>query len=178
MKIQLSQLEARVIGSLIEKQITTPDQYPLSLNALVNACNQKSNRDPVMELDESQVRAAAQHLGTLGYARLAADLGIDPAAIVVMDRAVDTEQEAREVAALLGQTPFVLVTSAYHMPRAMRLMRRAGTHPIPAPTGQILRAQHAAERFGLIPGSRGLRKTETALHEYLGLAAIGLRVDH
>jgi len=64
------------------------------------------------------------------------------------------------------------------MPRAMRLMRRAGTHPIPAPTGQILRAQHAAERFGLIPGSRGLRKTETALHEYLGLAAIGLRVDH
>jgi uncharacterized protein len=56
MKIQLSQLEARVIGCLIEKQITTPDQYPLSLNALVNACNQKSNRDPVMELDESIVQ--------------------------------------------------------------------------------------------------------------------------
>jgi uncharacterized SAM-binding protein YcdF (DUF218 family) len=114
----------------------------------------------------------------LGYARLATDLGVDPAAIVVMDRAVDTEQEAREVAALLGQTPFVLVTSAYHMPRAMRLMRRAGARPIPAPTGQILRAQHAAERFGLFPGSRGLRKTEIALHEYLGLAAILLGVDH
>jgi uncharacterized protein len=54
--IQLSALEARVIGSLIEKAITTPDQYPLSLNALTNACNQKSNRDPVLELDERTVQ--------------------------------------------------------------------------------------------------------------------------
>ena len=56
MKIELSALEARVIASLIEKQITTPDQYPLSLNALTNACNQKSNRDPVMSLDEATVQ--------------------------------------------------------------------------------------------------------------------------
>jgi uncharacterized protein YceH (UPF0502 family) len=54
--ITLTPLEARIIGSLIEKEITTPDQYPLSLNALVNACNQKSNREPVMELDETQVQ--------------------------------------------------------------------------------------------------------------------------
>ena len=56
MNIQLTALEARVIGSLIEKAITTPDQYPLSLNALTNACNQKSNRDPVLELDERTVQ--------------------------------------------------------------------------------------------------------------------------
>jgi uncharacterized protein YceH (UPF0502 family) len=56
MKIELTALEARVIGSLIEKQITTPDQYPLSLNALVNACNQKSNREPLMDLDEPTVQ--------------------------------------------------------------------------------------------------------------------------
>ncbi len=56
MKIELSALEARVIGCLIEKAITTPDQYPLSLNALVNACNQKSNRDPVMDLSEADVQ--------------------------------------------------------------------------------------------------------------------------
>jgi uncharacterized protein len=56
MKIQLEPYEARVIGCLIEKQITTPDQYPLSLNALTNACNQKSNRDPVMDLDEATVQ--------------------------------------------------------------------------------------------------------------------------
>ena len=53
---QLSALEARLIGSLIEKQITTPDQYPLSLNALGLACNQKSNRDPILDLDEHAVQ--------------------------------------------------------------------------------------------------------------------------
>jgi uncharacterized protein len=56
MKIELSPREARVIGCLIEKEVSTPDQYPLSLNALTNACNQKSNRDPVLELDEREVQ--------------------------------------------------------------------------------------------------------------------------
>jgi uncharacterized protein YceH (UPF0502 family) len=56
MNIELSALEARVIGCLIEKQIATPDQYPLSLNALTNACNQKSNRDPVLDLEERAVQ--------------------------------------------------------------------------------------------------------------------------
>lgn len=56
MNIHLSPTEARIIGSLIEKAITTPDQYPLSLNALTNACNQKSNRDPVLELNERTVQ--------------------------------------------------------------------------------------------------------------------------
>jgi uncharacterized protein YceH (UPF0502 family) len=56
MNIELSREEARVIGCLIEKQVTTPDQYPLSLNALTNACNQKSNRDPLMALDEPSVQ--------------------------------------------------------------------------------------------------------------------------
>lgn len=56
MNIELTAPEARIIGCLIEKQITTPDQYPLSLNALINACNQKSNRDPVLELDEDTVQ--------------------------------------------------------------------------------------------------------------------------
>jgi uncharacterized protein len=56
--LQLNQVEARILGALIEKDITTPDYYPLSLNALVNACNQKNNRDPVMSLDENSVRDA------------------------------------------------------------------------------------------------------------------------
>ena len=56
MNIVLTPMEARVIGCLIEKHITTPDQYPLSLNALVNACNQKSNRDPLMDVDEPTVQ--------------------------------------------------------------------------------------------------------------------------
>jgi uncharacterized protein YceH (UPF0502 family) len=62
MSVELSALEARVIGCLIEKQVTTPDQYPLSLNALTNACNQKSNRDPVLEVDERQVQAVVDGL--------------------------------------------------------------------------------------------------------------------
>jgi uncharacterized protein YceH (UPF0502 family) len=60
--ILLNDTEARVLGSLIEKEVTTPDYYPLSLNALVNACNQKSNRDPVMNLDETTVRQALRTL--------------------------------------------------------------------------------------------------------------------
>jgi len=60
--ILLNEIEVRVLGSLIEKDITTPDYYPLSLNALVNACNQKSNRDPVMALDEDAVREALNSL--------------------------------------------------------------------------------------------------------------------
>jgi uncharacterized protein len=56
--MNLTQTEARVLGSLIEKDITTPDYYPLSLNALVNACNQKNNRDPVLSLDEQSVSDA------------------------------------------------------------------------------------------------------------------------
>jgi uncharacterized protein YceH (UPF0502 family) len=62
MNIQLSALEARLIGCLIEKAITTPDQYPLSLNALTNACNQKSNRDPVLALDERTVQESVDGL--------------------------------------------------------------------------------------------------------------------
>ncbi len=62
MRIELEALEARVIGCLIEKEITTPDQYPLSLNALTSACNQKSNRDPVLELSESAVQGAVDSL--------------------------------------------------------------------------------------------------------------------
>jgi len=60
--VTLTLYEARVIGCLIEKEITTPDQYPLSLNALVNACNQKSNREPVLALDESTVQQTVDEL--------------------------------------------------------------------------------------------------------------------
>jgi uncharacterized protein YceH (UPF0502 family) len=62
MKVVLTPMEARVIGCLIEKQITTPDQYPLSLNALVNACNQKSNRHPLMDVDEPAVQRTLDDL--------------------------------------------------------------------------------------------------------------------
>jgi uncharacterized protein YceH (UPF0502 family) len=62
MEIKLTEIEVRVLGALIEKDITTPEYYPLSLNALVNACNQKTNRDPVMQLEEDAVRDALEGL--------------------------------------------------------------------------------------------------------------------
>src|SRR5579859_1181268 len=62
MDIRLTEVEARVLGSLIEKEISTPEYYPLSLNALVNACNQKNNREPVMHLEEQEVRDALRAL--------------------------------------------------------------------------------------------------------------------
>ena len=65
---KLNEIEVRVLGSLVEKEITTPDYYPLSLNALINACNQKSNRDPVMALDESVVMQALDSLNEKGLA--------------------------------------------------------------------------------------------------------------
>jgi len=64
----LSEVETRVLGSLVEKELTTPDYYPLSLNALVNACNQKSNRDPVMSLNEDAVSRALRSLDKEGLA--------------------------------------------------------------------------------------------------------------
>jgi hypothetical protein len=66
--VVLTDNEARVLGSLVEKDITTPDYYPLTLNALVNACNQKSNRDPVMNLNDELVRQALYSLNQKGLA--------------------------------------------------------------------------------------------------------------
>jgi len=71
-QLHLSETEARVLGALIEKDVTTPDYYPLSLNALVNACNQKNNRDPVMGLAEDAVRDA---LSSLQEKRMAGPAG-------------------------------------------------------------------------------------------------------
>jgi len=71
MSLQLTETEIRVLGALVEKEITTPEYYPLSLNALLNACNQKSNREPVMTLDENAVRRALRSLSEQALARSA-----------------------------------------------------------------------------------------------------------
>jgi uncharacterized protein YceH (UPF0502 family) len=68
MDLQLDAAEARVLGSLLEKEIATPEYYPLSLNALVNACNQKSNRDPVASYDDDTVEDALERLRAKGLA--------------------------------------------------------------------------------------------------------------
>jgi hypothetical protein len=73
METKLTAVEARVLGCLVEKELATPEYYPLSLNALVNACNQKNNRDPVMTLAEPEVRAGLEGLRQRGLALQAAE---------------------------------------------------------------------------------------------------------
>lgn len=74
----LNDVEVRVLGCLIEKELTTPEYYPLTLNALTNACNQKSNRDPVLSLAEADVVRAIDRLKFKGMARLSAEAGRVP----------------------------------------------------------------------------------------------------
>ncbi|WP_312458214.1 YceH family protein [Pseudescherichia sp.] len=75
MKILLSPAEARIIGCLLEKQVTTPEQYPLSLNAVVSACNQKTNREPVMSLSDAEVQDLLDVLVKRHYLRNVSGFG-------------------------------------------------------------------------------------------------------
>jgi uncharacterized SAM-binding protein YcdF (DUF218 family) len=112
----------------------------------------------------------------LGYALLARDLGVPDSSLVILDQSQNTAAEAQAVRALLGEERFIIVTSAVHMPRAMRLMEQAGAHPIAAPTGQLIVDSPFTWR-NLFPNSGGLYKVEVALHEYLGLAAMAAGIN-
>jgi uncharacterized SAM-binding protein YcdF (DUF218 family) len=131
---------------------------------------------PAARLVVSGGAPAGKPTSARGYARLARDFGVPDASIVVLDQALDTSSEARSIATLLGREPFILVTSAYHMPRAMWLMTRAGTRPVPAPTGQLY-GVGSVSVGAFRPTTAGLHRTETALHEYVGLAALASHLD-
>jgi len=96
--VTLNIVEQRVLGSLIEKEITTPEYYPLSLNALVNACNQKSNREPVMQVSEADARTALFELEPLGMVRVLADARVSK----FEHRAYDALKLRRDEIAVLG----------------------------------------------------------------------------
>lgn len=107
---QLTAPEQRVLGALVEKRWTTPDQYPLSLNALRLACNQLTNRDPVTDYDEATVREAAQRLSRYGLARLASGHGSRAAKYRhLAEEALSVDREELAVLAVLllrgPQTP-------------------------------------------------------------------------
>lgn len=117
----------------------------------------------------------------IGYAQAARELGIAPERIRVLDKPVDTAQEARAVREALVGTPalgqrLVLVTSAAHMPRAMRHFQAVGLDPIPAPTQHLAGRASGRRLADWLPSAGNLGKTESALHEYLGLVV--WRWDH
>jgi hypothetical protein len=98
----LEAAELRVLGCLIEKQRTTPDQYPLSLNALRLACNQTTNRDPIVDYDEPTVRQALDRLGNRGWTRLASGPGSRAAKFRhLFDEALDLDSAEISLLAVL-----------------------------------------------------------------------------
>jgi uncharacterized SAM-binding protein YcdF (DUF218 family) len=109
-----------------------------------------------------------------GYEILARDLGVPAEHILVIDSALDTKQEAQALAEQLGTRTFLLVTSASHMPRAMEEMRRHGLRPIAAPTEQEVNRSQPYGWRSLLPGAAPLHRSERALHEYLGMLALGV----
>lgn len=78
MTMPINEVETRILGALIEKELTTPEYYPLTLNSLTNACNQKSNRDPVMHLEDAEVVRGLDKLRMKGFARLSGEGGRVP----------------------------------------------------------------------------------------------------
>jgi uncharacterized SAM-binding protein YcdF (DUF218 family) len=104
----------------------------------------------------------------------AADLGIRATDIVLESESRDTEDEARLLAPMLGTNRFVLLTSASHLPRAMALFEKEGLKPEPAPAGHLVKASHRGPD-SYFPGSKGLRRAETAFYEYMGAAWVKLR---
>ena len=145
----LDPVELRVLGCLIEKQRTTPEQYPLTLNALRLACNQSTSRNPVTTYAEQTVRAAAQSLGTRGYARLATGPGSrTPKYRQLVSEALDLMPAEVSVLAVLmlrgPQTPAELKA------RTARLHEIDDVAPVLASLG----AKELVERLPRQPGRR------------------------
>jgi uncharacterized SAM-binding protein YcdF (DUF218 family) len=177
-----SPLQARwivVLGSSYMPHDGIPVTAALDQDSLVRIVEgvRLMRLDPAAKLLVSGGAADGMPRPAQGYAELARDLGIDQGSIVVSDQALDTNEEARDVVKLLGAEPFLLVTSAYHMPRAMQLMQRVGARPIAAPTGQLVKARQGFRWRALLPSSAGLGKSERAVHEYLGFLAMTIAVN-
>lgn len=99
-------------------------------------------------------------------AKILSKIGIPADKIIINSKPKDTKEEAIKIKQLLGKTPFILVTSAYHMPRAIALFQKEGLNPIAAPTDFKIKYNN---KFLSVPKSENLQKTEIAFHEYIGI---------
>jgi uncharacterized protein YceH (UPF0502 family) len=153
--MELTDTEIRILGCLVEKATTTPDNYPLSTNALVNACNQSSNRDPVMELDDRTVDATMLDLRTAGLARTVTG-GRANKHRHVLDEAWGVNEAELAVLAVLflrgPQTPGELRT------RTERLHAMGGTDEVERVLeGLAARGEPMVEQLGRRPGQKERR---------------------
>lgn len=107
--------------------------------------------------------------------QLAVELGVPREDIIVEPRPKDTKDEARLLKAIVGDAPFVLVTAASHMARAMAMFRKQGLHPLPAPTAHRVLEDREHRLGEFFPGGESIRKAETVVYEYMGWAWAKLR---
>jgi uncharacterized protein len=155
--VDLDPVEVRVLGCLVEKQRTTPDQYPLSLNALRLAANQATNRDPVVDYDEGTIREALDRLGSRGFTRLASGPGSRTAKFRhLLDDALElTPSQLALLAVLMLRGP---QTAAELRTRSERIYPFASVPDVE----QALRGLVERELVQLLPqrpGERGARWT-------------------
>jgi len=108
-------------------------------------------------------------------AELAEELGVDRSDLITETESLDTKDEARIIKGIVGNNPFVLVTSASHMPRSMAMFKRLGMNPIPAPTGHNVKERQGASPGSFFPNASNLRKAEKTVYEYLGIIWAKLR---
>lgn len=108
-------------------------------------------------------------------ARVAETLGVLPDRIVLEGWALDTKDQAREIKAIVGDDPFLLVTCASHMPRSMAILRGQGLRPVAAPAHYLARKRQGFHPGALFPDAEGLQAAERAVYEYLGLLWAELR---
>jgi uncharacterized SAM-binding protein YcdF (DUF218 family) len=108
-------------------------------------------------------------------AKVAEILSVNARDIVLDDLSRDTEEQAQNISSIVAHDRFVLVTSAYHMPRSMTIFERAGLNPIPAPTAHLVKARQMNSPEDFYPSSMGIVKAEHAMHEYLGLLWLRMR---
>lgn len=108
-------------------------------------------------------------------ARVAQAMGVDPAKMVLESRSLDTAAQARLIHAAVRSDPFVLVTSASHLPRAMAYFQREGLFPVPAPAGHLVKRRPQEPPRAYFPSAENLSAAERAVYEYLGLLWMTLR---
>jgi uncharacterized protein YceH (UPF0502 family) len=150
--VDASAVEIRVLGCLVEKQRTTPDAYPLSLNALRLACNQSTNRDPVVEYDEPTIRAALERLSRRGWVRLASGPG---------SRAVKYRHLADEALGVSAEQLSLLAVLMLRGPQTLgelksrteRLHRFESVGEV-AETLEVLAGRELVQRLGRRPGQK------------------------
>ena len=167
--LRLNSPEARVVGCLIEKEITTPEYYPLSLNALVNACNQKSSREPVMSLSEADVRTALFELEGMNLVRVLADGRVSKFEHRVYDGLKLRRDEIAVMCLLLLRGP---QTTAELRGRADRLYAFADTEAVQTTLERLAgREEPLTRQLARQPGSRESRWVTLLTGEPAAVAA-------